>query len=1059
MGKKKNNAEFDKRKPVDRSDVFYRLHHNHSVLNDLCIEFGLSITEINDWRTEFLNKADSLFVEYKKRIIDAYNLWTNNKLKAIHTTSSARTCIEQILKAQIINDLKITEFSFKDFNRFQDAGIFWRKNENKWALTVCQDVVEHFVLFTKKTTNDLDNIRLSGNISAHEGTEAFRSEVETMDYKLMDLLNEFFIKCGETDWKKKYIDSQTKSMYHEFIKGLNAETKEVERNEILEKIEEAKNKYFKYLEIECGEVHFEGLPIDMNSGGVRVKLENIFIPLYLTETEKNNETSDKEIGEILNETTRLAILGKPGAGKSTLIKSIAIAYAFPDRRKQISSSLPDRQWFPIFIRCRDLKEKAVLPVTEIINYIPMWALTPNYSEPFSRLVWDKLKEGNGLLLIDGLDEITEDRNRKLFVTHLQTFLKTFPNTHIIITSREAGFRIVADSFANYCAQYKISPLNNNAIETLSLKWHKAVVNDSKKTAEEAKKIANLIRYNSNLKTLGKTPLLLTALFFVKRRTGNLPTQKHILYQKMIELLLQTWNVEGHEQLEIEDSEVQLGYVAYWMTKNRQLTIHEEDLKKCLYEARKQMPEILGYSKISVVDFIKRVELRSSLLIMAGHTILESGTITPIYEFSHLSFQEYLASIAIVNNFLPKEDSEKTPLEILIPNIANNSWREIQLITAVLLKRECKDLVEYLVSESKKITNEERKVFHYLRSSKKRRISGEELKKEIQKTLQSKISEEEFDIIEKKFLLVELLGQYIAHEIQINSETLDKASEWFSKNYFPNVKEFYEDLIPMILKSKFGEIFKKNVKSHFFNHFEDEFALTLISVLRYIAHDDGITERKDLDTFFASIKRDILNDDKKIKCMGILRLGINFAFPIPEFLDSIHDRGNLTDGQIIQKIKNGSKEIFEELLTSVSFEDPHYYSTIGWSLTALTQNFGYEIAPPEYIKIFLNGWINATQNNLHLISSQVLSTVLSPYEKMNFLKEHNLRDVILKKYRQPQNEVDRLVAIYLGILVGIKWNIEEIKIVFINSKYSSTLNSFSNSMRIGNVNYQGGYGPI
>src|SRR5690606_6996459 len=105
-------------------------------------------------------------------------------------------------------------------------------------------------------------------------------------------------------------------------------------------------------------------------------------------------------------------------------------------------------------------------------------------------------------------------------------------------------------------------------------------------------------------------------------------------------------------------EPQLAYIAYWMTKNGQQTITEEELKNCLMDARKQMPEILGYTNISPSEFIKRVESRSSILIMSGFRRLDSGFLSQVYEFLHLNFQEYLAAKAIIKGYLPGSEGEK-----------------------------------------------------------------------------------------------------------------------------------------------------------------------------------------------------------------------------------------------------------------------------------------------------------------------------------------------------------------------------------------------------------------
>src|ERR1019366_1893322 len=71
--------------------------------------------------------------------------------------------------------------------------------------------------------------------------------------------------------------------------------------------------------------------------------------------------------KVLQDHRRVALLGLPGSGKSTLIKRLATAYAFPSRKKLVDDNLPDIDWFPIFIRCRQLGDRANAPILEILK--------------------------------------------------------------------------------------------------------------------------------------------------------------------------------------------------------------------------------------------------------------------------------------------------------------------------------------------------------------------------------------------------------------------------------------------------------------------------------------------------------------------------------------------------------------------------------------------------------------------------------------------------------------------------------------------------------------------
>jgi len=51
------------------------------------------------------------------------------------------------------------------------------------------------------------------------------------------------------------------------------------------------------------------------------------------------------------------------------------------------------------------------------------------------------------------------------------------------------------------------------------------------------------------------------------------------------------------------------------------------------------------------DLVEVLERRSSLLIEAGHVRID-GRELPVYEFRHLTFQEYLAGLALVDGRFP-----------------------------------------------------------------------------------------------------------------------------------------------------------------------------------------------------------------------------------------------------------------------------------------------------------------------------------------------------------------------------------------------------------------------
>jgi hypothetical protein len=479
-------------------------------------------------------------------------------------------------------------------------------------------------------------------------------------------------------------------------------------------VKEAKEKYFTYLSKECGEITLGGLPADQEVGSRRLDLEHIFIPLYLrpsTEHEQirslehseKEEVSSKErksVGEVLSKCSRLAILADPGGGKTTLLKRLAIAYAFPERRGSVDDRLPDQKWLPLFIRCRQISNLAKSSISDILSLIPNWAEMNELVDPFSLLVSRALRDGEAMLLIDGLDEISDEGERVAFIKQLRIFLSIYPTVGIVVTSREAGFRIVGGALSAHCEHYKIADLDNSDIRRLTLAWHREVVGDQDKIRLEAEKLAKAICETERVRALARNPLLLTTLLLVKRWVGQLPSRRSVLYGKAIEVLLMTWNVEGYKPIDQDEAIPQLAFIAFAMMKEGVKRISSRRLAELLVSARKQMPDVLGYARISVSEFVKQVELRSSILIFSGHTV-EQGTLYPVYEFRHLTFQEYLTARAIVDGYYPDRKDGDTIQSILEPHIEDSNWREIVPLAAVLAGRKAQPLIQYLVELCKK----------------------------------------------------------------------------------------------------------------------------------------------------------------------------------------------------------------------------------------------------------------------------------------------------------------------------------------------------------------------
>lgn len=471
-------------------------------------------------------------------------------------------------------------------------------------------------------------------------------------------------------------------------------------------------RYLEFLVRDCGQMTIEGVRADMDTAQRRFDLEKLFVPLELVpcppdislddparheklkKWRRKNRKEVHEFGQVFERTKGLALLALPGGGKSLLLKRLAVAYASPDRRTKSDDGLPEMELVPLLLRCREWRAHIALPIPTLLKSLPDITGQPDL-EGLSVAFTPWFESGKVLLLIDGLDEIHDNADRTVFVENLRSFLDQYPSTKVVVTSREAGFDLVAPYLASRCERWRVAPLNEGAIRQLCSHWHKLMVGESLEAVAEAEELSGLLTSNLALKRLAENPLLLTMLLVVKHGAGRLPPDKVSLYNRGVEVLLDTWNIRGHDALNVKEAIPQLAYVAFELMVAGKQTATEQELLNLLEKARQNVPQISRYAKDTPYDFLKRVELRSSLLLEAGHLVENSKTV-PFYQFRHLTFQEYLSALAIVEGHYDGYDS-KTPLtKPLAGRLASEQWKEVVPMAAVLARKQAEPLVRALV---------------------------------------------------------------------------------------------------------------------------------------------------------------------------------------------------------------------------------------------------------------------------------------------------------------------------------------------------------------------------
>jgi hypothetical protein len=438
----------------------------------------------------------------------------------------------------------------------------------------------------------------------------------------------------------------------------------------------------------------------------RLLLRNLYVPLRLrVEIERSSETdeaklaliekrreemrrhgiaiSDEDaesrssIGQRLAKAKRLVILGDPGAGKSTMLRWLATALLLklegsPDLTSLPDvSTLPDGNWLPVLVRCRELDASCGSLEHILRRTLLKLEMTSDQVAQLIPVLLDKLQRNEAMLLIDGLDEITDPIARAQFCDQIEQVHLGYPDAPIIATSRIVGYREMGHRIGQGFEHSTVADLSRNDKNEFARRWCE-VTEPAQRREELTRELMSAIHSTDRIERLTGNPMLLTTLALVKRSLGKLPSRRADLYWEAVQVLL-NWRQEVEAPLDHHEAMPQLEYVAYAMCDRGVQQLREDEVLELLVAMRKEYPQLYPINNHSPEEFLRLLERRTGIIIEAGH-VRHLGKPVPVFEFRHLTFQEYLAARALVESHFPNRDRSKS----LADNVAPLAGRKVNI---------------------------------------------------------------------------------------------------------------------------------------------------------------------------------------------------------------------------------------------------------------------------------------------------------------------------------------------------------------------------------------------
>ena len=386
--------------------------------------------------------------------------------------------------------------------------------------------------------------------------------------------------------------------------------------------------------------------------------------------------SHSTVGECLATSHRLVILGDPGGGKTTMLRWMATAYLLAHKDDGTYSQLPDIQtlpkhsWIPVFIRCRDLGESHLCSCfTDFLTqHLNKTELLPEEADIMRAVILDRIAKGKALLLVDGLDEITNPSVRMMFCRELERTAARYPEAPVVVTSRIVGYRDMPYRMGSGFEHGQIAELSQEDKDRFAQQWvevteqHQSVGERANRTQE----LRDALHSSDRIERLTGNPMLLTTLALVKRKVGKLPNKRTKLYAEAVSVLL-NWNPRLYETIEEDEAIPQLEYLAYEMCRRGVQRLTDDEVLDLLDTLRDEYRNVRAIRRRKPEAFLALIEARSSILIKSGGIWKkDKRRETSIWEFRHLTFQEYLAARALLDGRYPGRNKTQSLAEQVAP---------------------------------------------------------------------------------------------------------------------------------------------------------------------------------------------------------------------------------------------------------------------------------------------------------------------------------------------------------------------------------------------------------
>jgi len=332
----------------------------------------------------------------------------------------------------------------------------------------------------------------------------------------------------------------------------------------------------------------------------------------------------------------LIISGSGGTGKSMLMRHFFL-----------DALLGDQLYIPIFVELRNLRDKLSLMdvMYQTVSRLGFTAKLDAFKHA--------LEKGRFILLLDGLDEVANNRREDVY-REINELCDQYDNNFFIISTRPDDFVKWERFFV-----LNLMPLNKRQALNLigRLKYDEEVKERFLQALEEK------LFDSPSHRSFAENPLLLTIMLMTFRDYAEVPDKLHLFYDKAFTTLY-----EKHDG-------TKGGY-----KRILKCSLSEDDFRAALAEFcfRSYADQKISFSRQELRDYIKKIKRLAQTPpeyfiddMRLGVCILVKDGFDS-YMFSHRSFQEYFTACFLKE---AKDDVQEKAGLGLLKKHSNSVWED------------------------------------------------------------------------------------------------------------------------------------------------------------------------------------------------------------------------------------------------------------------------------------------------------------------------------------------------------------------------------------------------